>query len=113
MWHWNSLWARAPGDPPTLNDPVLWTSPWTLEHALTLQARYWEAMLGSMNSWWDMMLATWPVAPPAWPTPDLPAGTAAEAAAHAPVLRLVTPKKLRAAPAKRSAKRAPAAARKR
>ena len=68
MWHWNSLWARAPGDPPTIDDPSLWATPWTTEQALALQTRSWEAMLAASHSWWSMLLAGWPMVP-AWPLP--------------------------------------------
>ena len=47
MWHWNSLWAPAPGDPPAVDDPVLWHSPWSAEQAIALQARQWEAVLSA------------------------------------------------------------------
>jgi hypothetical protein len=74
MWHWNSLWAPAAGDPPAIDDPALWRAPWSAEQALALQARSWEAMLSAAHSWWSMALAAWPVAPAlsaAWPTPRL------------------------------------------
>ena len=67
MWHWNSLWAPAPGDPPAVDDPVLWQSPWSAEQTIALQARGWEAMLSATHSWWTMMLSTW--SPPTWPLP--------------------------------------------
>jgi hypothetical protein len=67
MWHWNSLWARAPGDPPTLGDPALWQGPWTHEQAATVQARSWEAMLTAGQSWWSYLFTMWPV--PTWPVP--------------------------------------------
>ena len=68
MWHWNSLWAPAPGDPPAVDDPVLWQSPWSAEQALALQARNWETMLSAAHSWWTMMLSTLPMTP-TWPAP--------------------------------------------
>ena len=75
MWHWNSLWARAPGDPPTIDDPSLWATPWTTEQALALQTRSWEAMLAASHSWWSMLLAGWPMVP-AWPLPPWAAAPA-------------------------------------
>jgi len=66
MWHWNSLWARAPGDPPTLVDPELWQKPWTAEQAATLQARSLEALLTAGQSWWGYMFSLWPA--PTWPS---------------------------------------------
>ena len=82
MWHWNSLWAPAPGDPPAIDDPTLWQAPWSAEQAIALQARSWEAMLSAANSWWSMLLSAWPVAPTwsVWPTPQL--GPAAIAGAE-------------------------------
>lgn len=67
MWHWNSLWAPAPGDPPAIDDPRLWRSPWTAEQAIALQARSWEAALSATHSWWTMMLAAWPGGAASWP----------------------------------------------
>ena len=61
MWHWNSLWAHGPGDPPAIDDPALWQSPWSVEQAVALQARSWEAMLSATHSWWSMLLSAWPV----------------------------------------------------
>lgn len=67
MWqHWNSMWAPGPGDPPAVDDPVLWQSPWTPEQAMALQARHWEAMLSASHSWWAMLLSAWPMMP-TWP----------------------------------------------
>lgn len=68
MWHWNSLWAPAPGDPPAIDDPAMWRAPWSPEQMIALQTRSWEAMLSAAHSWWTMMLAAWPVAS-AWPVP--------------------------------------------
>jgi hypothetical protein len=92
MWHWNSLWARAPGDPPTIADPVLWQSPWSAE-ALALQASTWEAMLSASHSWWTTMLAAWPASPwamPTWPLPQADS-TAARPAAEPLTARLPAP----------------------
>jgi hypothetical protein len=76
MWHWNSLWAPAPGDPPAIDDPSLWQAPWTAEQAIALQTRNWEAMLSAAHSWWTMMLSAMPLAPVAsgWPLPAWNAG---------------------------------------
>jgi len=88
MWqHWNSLWAPGPGDPPAIDDPVLWQSPWSAEQAIALQARHWEALLSATHSWWTMLLSTWPVAP-AWPMPGWVA-TPLEPAAAAGIEPLV------------------------
>lgn len=115
MWHWNSMWARAPGDPPTLTDPVLWQSPWSAE-ALALQARTWEAMLSTTHSWWSTMLAAWPMGTawvaPAWalPTADGAATAAAEPlAAELPAPAAASATKKTAAPRKRTASRATSA----
>ncbi len=81
MWqHWNSFWAPGPGDPPAVDDPVLWQSPWTSEQAIALQARQWETLLSASRSWWSMLLSTWPVAP-TWPTPSWVAPSLSPAAA--------------------------------
>lgn len=75
MWHWNSLWAPAPGDPPAVDDPVLWRSPWSAEQVIALQARSWEAVLATSHSWWSMLLPAFPVVPswtdPGWVTPKI------------------------------------------
>ncbi|MBX3622455.1 MAG: hypothetical protein KF891_21015 [Rhizobacter sp.] len=111
MWHWNSLWARAPGDPPTIADTVLWQSPWSAE-ALALQARTWEALLSATHSWWTTMLATWPAAAP-WGTPLSKPGDAATAA-EPMVARLPSPTEMKAAtPRKRPSTARKAAPRKR
>jgi hypothetical protein len=68
MWHWNSLWAPAPGGPPAIDDPSLWQMPWSAEQAIALQARSWETMLSATHSWWTMVLAAWPLGA-AWPAP--------------------------------------------
>ncbi len=71
MWHWNSLWAPAPGDPPAVDDPALWRTPWSAEQAIALQARGWETLLSATHSWWSMVLSAWPATPgwPAFPAP--------------------------------------------
>jgi hypothetical protein len=79
MWHWNSLWAPAPGDPPAIDDPSLWQMPWSVEQAIALQTRNWEAMLSATHSWWTMALAAWPLAN-TWPVPVWNAGVADKAA---------------------------------
>ena len=58
MWHWNSLWAPGPGDPPAVDDPKLYRSPWTPEQAFVLQARAWDTVLSSTRAWWSFWLAT-------------------------------------------------------
>src|SRR6218665_4038059 len=63
MWHWNSLWAPAPGDPPAVDDPVLYRAPWTPEQAFVLQARAWDTVVSSTRAWWSFWLAS--VTPPA------------------------------------------------
>ncbi|MEY4561801.1 MAG: hypothetical protein RLZZ618_1078 [Pseudomonadota bacterium] len=101
MWHWNSLWARGPGDPPPVDDPALYKSPWSLEQTVALQARSWDTLVTASHSWWSFWMAalptpSWPqigqVAPPLpkqavfqWP---LPVGEAANSAvAHKPAAR--------------------------
>lgn len=73
MWHWNSLWAPAPGDPPAIDDPQLWRSPWSAEQVIALQARSWEAALASFHSWWSLFLPTVPLVTswtdPGWVAP--------------------------------------------
>ena len=109
MWHWNSLWARAPGDPPTIDDPALWSTPWTTEQALAVQTRSWEAMLSTSHSWWSMLLSTWPMVP-TWPLPpgataptDPSASTANEPLAAKPATpRKTAPHKLPAATRRRT-----------
>ncbi len=59
MWHWNSLWASAPGEPPAVDDPVRWQSPWPAEQVMAMQARAMEAMVGTSHSWWTFMLSAW------------------------------------------------------
>ncbi|MEO8151525.1 MAG: hypothetical protein ABI605_00540 [Rhizobacter sp.] len=96
MWHWNSLWAHAPGDPPAIDDPALWQSPWSVEQAVALQARSWETMVSATHSWWSVLLSAWPM--PKWPTPgwvapqlDPVAATGIEPlAAKPPALRKAT-----------------------
>lgn len=113
MWHWNSLWAPAPGDPPAIDDPRLWRSPWTAEQAIALQARSWEAALSATHSWWTMMLAAWPGGAASWPgmptwgTPQ----AAQKAAEDAQPLQVETPDE--AADEKPPAKAATRTARKR
>ena len=65
MWHWNSLWAPAPGDPPAVDDPKLYRSPWTPEQAFVLQARAWDTVVSSTRAWWSFWLAS--LTPPAQP----------------------------------------------
>jgi len=109
MWHWNSLWARAPGDPPTIDDPSLWATPWTSEQALALQTRSWEAMLATSHSWWSVLLVNWPMVP-AWPLPpwaaapsDPSASTGIEPlVAKPPIPRKAAPHKLPAAKRRRT-----------
>lgn len=67
MWHWNSWWAPAPGDPPAVDDPKVWQSPWSIEQALALQARSWEAYLAATHSVWSAALTAWPIAMPNFP----------------------------------------------
>lgn len=106
MWHWNSLWAPAPGDPPAVDDPALWRTPWSPEQAIALQARSWEAMLSATHSWWSMLLAAWPVAS-SWPLPAWTGGSADTQAATAGAEPLAKP--IEAAPVKPAArKRTPA-----
>lgn len=116
MWHWNSLWAPAPGDPPAIDDPALWRSPWSPEQAIALQARTWETMVSATHSWWTMMLAAWPLAS-SWPTPTWSTGMTATdsdtkaATAGAEPLALTKPAKAEpetAKPARAPRKRAPA-----
>lgn len=64
MWHWNSLWAPAPGDPPAIDDPVLWRSPWSAEQSIALQARTWDTLVSTTRTWWSFWLSAWPL--PLW-----------------------------------------------
>lgn len=102
MWHWNSLWAPAPGDPPAVDDPKLYRSPWTPEQAFVLQARAWDTLVSSSRAWWSFWLASMAV-PPQAPIGQVPPPSEAEAppAPHATERRTT---RSRAAPA---AKRAP------
>lgn len=111
MWqHWNSLWAPGPGDPPAIDDPALWRSPWSAEQAIALQTRNWEALLSATHSWWTMLLSTWPIAP-SWPAPGwvMPAVDPAAAAGIEPLVTkpqagpAAAPRKRPAAPRSRSA----------
>lgn len=113
MWHWNSLWAPAPGDPPAIDDPSLWRMPWSPEQAIALQARSWEAMLSATHSWWTMVLAAWPAAG-SWPLPGWSGGAADTQAATAGAEPLAIAKPATPAqPAATPAPRKRAAARKR
>lgn len=107
MWHWNSFWARAPGDPPTLVDPKLWQTPWAPDQFFALQARGWEAMLGAAQSWWSMAMPASPLI-----APFAPIAPIAQTAPTAP-LKAAPPAvktQAQAAPAKT---RRPAAAKRR
>jgi hypothetical protein len=108
MWqHWNSFWAPGPGDPPAVDDPVLWQAPWSTEQAIALQTRQWDALLSASHSWWTMLLSAWPVAP-AWPLPGWPAPAPLSPAAATGIEPLVTGPKATpraAAPRKRAAAR--------
>jgi hypothetical protein len=68
MWHWNSWWAPAPGDPPAVDDPTLWRNPLSAEQVMALQARNWETWLSASHAWWSMALAGWPLALSSLPT---------------------------------------------
>ncbi len=61
MWHWNSLWAHGPADPPPIDDPALWRSPWSLEQTIALQARSWDTLVTASHSWWSFWMAALPV----------------------------------------------------
>ena len=61
MWHWNSLWAPAPGDPPAVDDPKLYNAPWTSEQAFVLQSRAWDALVSSSRAWWSFWMASMPL----------------------------------------------------
>jgi hypothetical protein len=104
MWHWNSLWAPAPGDPPAVDDPVLWRSPWSAEQVIALQARSWEAALAASHSWWSMLLPTFPVVPswtdPGWVTHK--ADPVANVGIEPLVAKPVAPPRKAASPRKRS-----------
>ena len=110
MWHWNSLWAPAPGDPPAIDDPVRWQSPWSAEQVIALQARSWEAVLAASHSWWSMLLPSFPVVPswtdPGWviPKTEPVASEAIEPLAAKPATPRTTPtpRKRSAAPARHS-----------
>lgn len=108
MWqHWNSFWAPGPGDPPAVDDPVLWKSPWSTEQAIALQARQWDALLSASRSWWTMLLSAWPVAPawpmPSWVTPTLSPAAATGIEPLVPEPKATTPRA--ASPRKRVAAR--------
>lgn len=64
MWHWNSLWAPAPGDPPAIDDPKLWRTPWTPEQAYVVQARTWDTFVSASRAWWSFWLAAMPLPGP-------------------------------------------------
>jgi len=61
MWHWNSLWAPAPGDPPAVDDPKLYNAPWTSEQAFVLQSRAWDTMVSASRAWWSFWMASMPL----------------------------------------------------
>ena len=61
MWHWNSLWAHAPGDPPAVDDPKLYQSPWTPEQAFVLQSRTWDTLVTASRAWWSFWMAAMPL----------------------------------------------------
>lgn len=83
MWHWNSWWAPAPGDPPAVDDPNLWRSPLGLEQVMALQARNWETWLSASHAWWSAALTAWPLALPNLPTlPDGGASSEKSATVH-------------------------------
>lgn len=108
MWHWNSLWAPAPGDPPAIDDPALWRAPWSPEQVIALQTRSWETMLSAAHSWWSMVLAAWPVAG-SWPLPAWSEGSADKAAtAGAEPLALAAPVDTKPVARPAARKRAPA-----
>lgn len=67
MWHWNSLWAPAPGDPPAVDDPALYRSPWSAVQGMALQARAWDTMVSASRTWWSFWMAALPL-PGALPT---------------------------------------------
>lgn len=58
MWHWNSLWAPAPGDPPAVDDPKLYRAPWTTEQAFVMQARMWDTAVSATRAWWSFWMAS-------------------------------------------------------
>ena len=61
MWHWNSLWAPGPGDPPAVDDPKLYRAPWTPEQAYVLQSRAWDTMVSASRAWWTFWMASMPL----------------------------------------------------
>jgi hypothetical protein len=65
MWHWNSLWAPAPGDPPAIDDPKLYRAPWTPEQAFVLQSRAWDTLVSASRAWWSFWMAS--LSPPGQP----------------------------------------------
>lgn len=71
MWHWNSLWAHAPGDPPAVDDPKLWATPWTSEQAYVVQARTWDTFVSASRAWWSFWMAAMPM-PGALPVGEVP-----------------------------------------
>ena len=105
MWHWNSLWAPAPGGPPAIDDPSLWQMPWSAEQAIALQARSWETMLSATHSWWTMMLAAWPLGT-SWPAPAWGGATLERGTGTA--VSTVKPSEPQAETAPAPARRAPA-----
>lgn len=105
MWqHWNSFWAPGPGDPPAVDDPVLWQSPWSSEQAIALQARNWEALLAASHSWWTMLLSAWPMTP-TWPLPNwgVPQVNPVATAGIEPLVTKPSAQRKVASPAKRPA----------
>ena len=107
MWHWNSLWAPAPGDPPAIDDPVLWRAPWSPEQVIALQARTWEAMLGTTHTWWTTLLAAWPLAT-AWQIPSWTPAAAEGSPEAARTEPLALDKPVPVAPRPAARKRTPA-----
>ena len=97
MWHWNSLWSHGPGDPPAVDDPKLYRTPWTPEQAFVMQARMWDTVVTSTRAWWSFWLASvtppgqdpiGTVAPPyEVDTPPEPARRAARPRSSAPAAR--------------------------
>ncbi|MBC7956977.1 MAG: hypothetical protein H7Y33_14045 [Cytophagales bacterium] len=115
MWHWNTLWAPAPGESSAIDDPLLRQSPWSAEQAIAFQARSWEAILSASQSWWTMLLSAWPATPatstwplPIWATPTLNPAAAAgiEPLVEEPAAkpRAASPRKRVAAPSRQAVK---------
>jgi hypothetical protein len=105
MWHWNTLWAPAPGDPPAVDDPKLYRAPWTTVQAFVLQARAWDTLVSSSRAWWSFWMASLavPAQPLAGQVVPPPEPVEAPPSGHAvPAPRAARPRRPAAPAAKRT-----------